>query len=352
MMYGQMTAGSWIYIGSQGIVQGTYETFVEVGRQHYGGSLDGKWILTAGLGGMGGAQPLAATMAGASMLAVECQPSRIEMRLRTAISTTTAGSAGTWSPGLRRDRQPRPRVRRRLHDGSTSARGKETPLEAKLVRSVKTDGWISTDFHSHSSPSGDNTVQPARPGAQPALRAHRVRPLHRAQPALDLRPPPEAAGGRAADGHLRRDRADRPPAAPEPPERLPAGDAAQHPGQRGADDRRRPRDPDRAAGPLGRRQREARAGQPPRHRLDVPRPQRRRHARRRLRGHARQHGRHRGPSARTDLRRADAASPAGRPGTTRSSTGSSSSTRAGGSRAWSTPTPTTTSTARAGCGTT
>ncbi len=83
MMYGQMTAGSWIYIGSQGIVQGTYETFVEVGRQHYGGSLDGRWILTAGLGGMGGAQPLAATMAGASMLAVECQPSRIEMRLRT-----------------------------------------------------------------------------------------------------------------------------------------------------------------------------------------------------------------------------------------------------------------------------
>ena len=83
MMYGQMTAGSWIYIGSQGIVQGTYETFVEVGRQHYGGDLAGRWILTAGLGGMGGAQPLAATMAGASLLAVECQPSRIEMRLRT-----------------------------------------------------------------------------------------------------------------------------------------------------------------------------------------------------------------------------------------------------------------------------
>jgi len=83
MMYGQMTAGSWIYIGSQGIVQGTYETFVEVGRQHYGGDLSGKWILTGGLGGMGGAQPLAATMAGASMLAVECQPSRIERRLET-----------------------------------------------------------------------------------------------------------------------------------------------------------------------------------------------------------------------------------------------------------------------------
>ena len=83
MMFGQMTAGSWIYIGSQGIVQGTYETFAEMGRRHYGGSLAGRWILTAGLGGMGGAQPLAAVMAGASLLAVECQPSRIEMRLRT-----------------------------------------------------------------------------------------------------------------------------------------------------------------------------------------------------------------------------------------------------------------------------
>ncbi len=83
MMYGQMTAGSWIYIGSQGIVQGTYETFGAVGRQHYGGDLKGRWILTAGLGGMGGAQPLAATLAGASMLAVECRPSRIERRLET-----------------------------------------------------------------------------------------------------------------------------------------------------------------------------------------------------------------------------------------------------------------------------
>ena len=83
MMFGQMTAGSWIYIGSQGIVQGTYETFAEAGRQHCSGRLADKWILTAGLGGMGGAQPLAATMAGASMLAVECQQSRIDMRLAT-----------------------------------------------------------------------------------------------------------------------------------------------------------------------------------------------------------------------------------------------------------------------------
>src|SRR5271155_4249691 len=82
-MYGQMTAGSWIYIGSQGIVQGTYETFVEMGRQHFNDKPAGKWILTAGLGGMGGAQPLAATMAGFSMLAVECRQSRISMRLKT-----------------------------------------------------------------------------------------------------------------------------------------------------------------------------------------------------------------------------------------------------------------------------
>jgi urocanate hydratase len=88
MMYGQMTAGSWIYIGSQGIVQGTYETFVEAGRQHFGGSMKGRWILTAGLGGMGGAQPLAATFAGACSLNIECQQSSIDFRLRTATSTS------------------------------------------------------------------------------------------------------------------------------------------------------------------------------------------------------------------------------------------------------------------------
>ena len=91
-MYGQMTAGSWIYIGTQGIVQGTYETFVEMGRQHYGGDLAGKWLLTAGLGGMGGAQPLAAVMAGASCLAIECQQSRIDMRLRTGYLDRAAAS--------------------------------------------------------------------------------------------------------------------------------------------------------------------------------------------------------------------------------------------------------------------
>ncbi len=92
MMFGQMTAGSWIYIGSQGIVQGTYETFVEMGRRHYGGTLAGRWLLTAGLGGMGGAQPLAAVMAGAACLAVECQRSRIEMRLRSGYLDHAADS--------------------------------------------------------------------------------------------------------------------------------------------------------------------------------------------------------------------------------------------------------------------
>src|SRR4029077_443589 len=109
MMYGQMTAGSWIYIGSQGIIQGTYETFVEMGRQHFGGDLRGKWILTAGLGGMGGAQPLAAVMAGASCLAVECQPSRIEMRLRTRYLDPQAASldeALALMEAARRERKP------------------------------------------------------------------------------------------------------------------------------------------------------------------------------------------------------------------------------------------------------
>src|SRR5580700_8449422 len=92
MMYGQMTAGSWIYIGSQGIIQGTYETFAEAGRRHFGGDLAGRWILTAGLGGMGGAQPLAATFAGASMLVIECDPHRIARRLETGYLDACADS--------------------------------------------------------------------------------------------------------------------------------------------------------------------------------------------------------------------------------------------------------------------
>jgi urocanate hydratase len=108
-MYGQMTAGSWIYIGAQGIVQGTYETFVEMGRQHYAGDLSGRWLLTAGLGGMGGAQPLAAVMAGASCLAIECQSSSIEMRLRTGYldqATESLEEALTIIARSCRDRAP------------------------------------------------------------------------------------------------------------------------------------------------------------------------------------------------------------------------------------------------------
>ncbi len=105
MMFGQMTAGSWIYIGSQGIVQGTYETFVEMGRQHFGGNLAGRWILTAGLGGMGGAQPLAATMAGASMLAIECRPERIAKRLQTKYLDVEAQSLEEALAILARARQ-------------------------------------------------------------------------------------------------------------------------------------------------------------------------------------------------------------------------------------------------------
>jgi urocanate hydratase len=108
-MYGQMTAGSWIYIGAQGIVQGTYETFVEMGRQHYAGDLSGRWLLTAGLGGMGGAQPLAAVMAGASCLAIECQQSSIDMRLRTGYldrSTADVDEALAWIEQSCRDKAP------------------------------------------------------------------------------------------------------------------------------------------------------------------------------------------------------------------------------------------------------
>ena len=108
MMYGQMTAGSWIYIGSQGIVQGTYETFVEAGRKHYNGDLTGRWILTAGLGGMGGAQTLAATMAGASILAIDCDPKSIQKRLETRYldkSTNSLDEALNWIETAKQSKQ-------------------------------------------------------------------------------------------------------------------------------------------------------------------------------------------------------------------------------------------------------
>src|SRR4029079_1083202 len=109
MMYGQMTAGSWIYIGSQGIVQGTYETFVEMGRQHYGGDLSGKWLLTAGLGGMGGAQPLAAVMAGAPCLAVEGSPPPPRLEGRRLVPCDRV-------PAVAHRDAPAPRISRQIHD--------------------------------------------------------------------------------------------------------------------------------------------------------------------------------------------------------------------------------------------
>ena len=113
MMYGQMTAGSWIYIGSQGIVQGTYETFAEAGRQHFNGDLTGRWILTGGLGGMGGAQPLAAAMAGACCLAVECDPERIEFRLKTGYLDESASTLDDALTMIGRvDRRWRGKIRR------------------------------------------------------------------------------------------------------------------------------------------------------------------------------------------------------------------------------------------------
>ena len=157
MMYGQMTAGSWIYIGSQGIVQGTYETFVEMGRQHYAGNLAGKWILTAGLGGMGGAQPLAATMAGASCLAVECQPSRIEMRLRTGyidrqtdsldealeIVTTSQAPVSVGLLGNAADVLPE-LVRRGVRpDAVTDQTSAHDPINGYLPKDWTLDHWMA-----------------------------------------------------------------------------------------------------------------------------------------------------------------------------------------------------------------
>jgi urocanate hydratase len=174
MMYGQMTAGSWIYIGSQGIVQGTYETFVEVGRRHFNGSLAGRWILTAGLGGMGGAQPLAATMAGASMLAVECQASRIEMRLRTGYLDCKADDldqALAMLAAARRDAKPvsigllgnaadifpelvRRGVRPDVVTDQTSA---HDPLNGYLPR-----GWTTAEWETRRERDPNAVIQAAR----------------------------------------------------------------------------------------------------------------------------------------------------------------------------------------------
>ena len=149
MMYGQMTAGSWIYIGSQGIVQGTFETFCEAGRQHYGGDLAGRWILTAGLGGMGGAQPLAGVLAGACVLAVECQEDRIDFRLRTRYLDRKASSldeALAIIASALRDKQPT----------SVGLLGNAAEVIPELARRARAGGMrpdIVTDQTSAHDPS-------------------------------------------------------------------------------------------------------------------------------------------------------------------------------------------------------
>ena len=183
MMYGQMTAGSWIYIGSQGIVQGTYETFAEMGRQHYGGTLAGRWILTAGLGGMGGAQPLAATMAGASCLAVECAPGRIEMRLASGYVDTQAkdlDEALTMMERSCRDKKPisvallgnaadifPELVRRGVRpDCVTDQTSAHDPLHGYLPR-----GWTVADWESRQSVDAKAVTSAAKVSMADQVRA-------------------------------------------------------------------------------------------------------------------------------------------------------------------------------------
>jgi urocanate hydratase len=195
MMYGQMTAGSWIYIGSQGIIQGTYETFAEVGRRHYGGKLAGKWILTGGLGGMGGAQPLAATMAGASLLAVECQPSRIRRRLETryldretasldealaiihaaharkeAVSVGLLGNAAEVFPMIAQKAKTDPRFRPDAVTDQTSA---HDPLNGYLPA-----GWTLAQAEERRRTDPDGTVKAAKRSMAVHVRA--MLDLHRA----------------------------------------------------------------------------------------------------------------------------------------------------------------------------
>ena len=194
MMYGQMTAGSWIYIGAQGIVQGTYETFVEMGRQHYGGDLSGRWMLTAGLGGMGGAQPLAAVMAGASCLAVECQPSRIEMRLRTGYSTAAEDldealaiierscrrrQAGLGRPARQRRRDSaRAGPARRRPDCVTDQTSAHDPVNGYLPEGWSWSEWASAREHDPKGVErgGQGVDGRARPGHAGISRRRRARP--------------------------------------------------------------------------------------------------------------------------------------------------------------------------------
>jgi urocanate hydratase len=147
MMYGQMTAGSWIYIGSQGIVQGTYETFAEAGRQHFGGDLAGRWILTGGLGGMGGAQPLAGVFAGASVLAVECQPSSIEKRLETKYLDHRADDLNTALAMIRRACEERRAV-------SVGLLGNAAEVFPELVRRGVVPDIVTDQTSAHDPTNG------------------------------------------------------------------------------------------------------------------------------------------------------------------------------------------------------
>ncbi len=162
-MYGQMTAGSWIYIGS--IVQGTYETFVEAGRQHYRGSLKGRWVLTAGLGGMGGAQPLAATLAGACSLNIECQQSRIDFRLRTRYVDEQATSLDD----ARRASKIHRRRAGHLYRAVRQRRGDRTGLVKRGVRGYghrpdqrpRPAAWLSAERLELGRVSAESRIRPA-----------------------------------------------------------------------------------------------------------------------------------------------------------------------------------------------
>ena len=185
MMYGQMTAGSWIYIGSQGIVQGTYETFAEAGRQHFGGDLAGRWILTAGLGGMGGAQPLAATFAGAVLAHVECQQSRIDFRLRPATSTSRRATSTTRSRASRRHRAAQGRVHRPARQRGGGAARARRAREARRARpDLVTDQTSAHDLVNGYLPAGWSVERwkAAQARSRAARGAARGRARSRARP--------------------------------------------------------------------------------------------------------------------------------------------------------------------------
>ncbi len=185
-MYGQMTAGSWIYIGAQGIVQGTYETFVEMGRQHYDGDLSGRWLLTAGLGGMGGAQPLAAVMAGASCLAIECNPASIAMRLRTGYldqrgrepgrgagdhrARLSGEDAGVGGPARQRRRTPARAVRRGVRpDLLTDQTSAHDPVNGYLPAGWSLERWAG------ARAQNPKAVEEGRQGLDGLARARHAR---------------------------------------------------------------------------------------------------------------------------------------------------------------------------------